>query len=261
MENEISPKYQMELVSKIEKVLWETFKTSKYKNVRFYIDKWHKPYGYEENFIIHENDENIDLSKTLHGIYGELLLKIAIDLGIETPGFIPSIPTFKNDLKNNFETVFNGFEIAFKNVEESPELSISQANSVLESIIKHILSDSNIKTKYDKNKTLYKLTEDILKEFKIFPYKNSLKEISDIGSSLLKITKKIEEIRSEKTRAHGKIKDEYIVNSPLYSYFIINSVATVGMFLISFYKEKFLVYSEQKEPEDEEEIRLEDIPF
>lgn len=49
------------------------------------------------------NIKKIDLKKTLHQIDGETLLKIAIDLGLDTPDFIPSIPMFKNELKSSLK--------------------------------------------------------------------------------------------------------------------------------------------------------------
>lgn len=39
---QISPKYQMKIIDDIEKTLWELFSTSKYRNVLFYIEKWHQ---------------------------------------------------------------------------------------------------------------------------------------------------------------------------------------------------------------------------
>ena len=32
------------------------------------------------------------------------LLKVAIDMGVETPEYIPSIPTFRNEIKENYKT-------------------------------------------------------------------------------------------------------------------------------------------------------------
>lgn len=44
---DISPKYIMELVPKIEEVLWNMFDNSRYQNVRRYIEQWHEEYeGY-----------------------------------------------------------------------------------------------------------------------------------------------------------------------------------------------------------------------
>ena len=246
MENNISPKYLMQLISDIEGKLWDMFPSSKYKNVEFYIRKWHESQGtdfddYWENFyIVIKDDKNIDLSSTLHNIYAETLLKIAIDLGIETPDFIPSVPTFRNEIKSSYKTASQTFEKAFKQIEESPETAIGLANSALESIIKEILNDDNIKTELDTKKTLYKLTIDILKEFQLFPNGNMLEEIKTIGSSLIAINQSIEKLRSEKTDFHGKTTEDYIIEDPLYTYFIVNSVTTIGLFLISFYKNKFL---------------------
>lgn len=103
MEHKISPKYQMDLTLRVKERLFELY--SSYDNVESYILKWHEviinPFPpHDENFsICHQNNGKFDTMRTLQSIDGETLLKMAIDLGIETPGFIPMIPTFRNDLK------------------------------------------------------------------------------------------------------------------------------------------------------------------
>lgn len=237
MEQQISPKYQMQLIDIIDKTLWNTF--ASYQKVEFYIKKWHQNNGewsqyYEENFsIIKKEQDKIDLIPTLHSMNGELLLKIAIDLGLETPDFIPSIPTFRNEIKVNYSNASDSFEKAFKDIEEHPDIAVGLANSALESIIKEILKNETIKNKVDSKKTLYDLTSAILKEFEIFPNANMPREINTIGSSLLSINKSIEQLRSERTKFHG---NNDLIYDSIYAYFIINSVATIGLFLMSFYK-------------------------
>ncbi|MBI9036559.1 MAG: abortive infection family protein [Bacteroidales bacterium] len=262
MKNNISPKYQMQLVSEIEEKLWNTFSTSKYKNVAFYIKKWQKVecdqynnevwYSFE---IVKKEDKNIDLLSTLHGIDGETLLKIAIDLGLETPDLIPSISVFRNELKTNFETARQTFEKAFKLIEDEPDMAIGLVNSALESIIKEISKDERIKTKLNSNKTLYKLASNLLKEFQLFPNSDLPEEIKTIGSSLLSINQSIEKIRSEKTNMHGKMHNDYLINDAIYTYFVVNSVTTIGLFLNSFYKNKF--------PKEiiEEQTETDNLPF
>ena len=56
----ISPKYQMDLVEKIDRVIWEIFPS--YQKVEFYIMKWHmedrdwnNPW---ENFYIVKKEDN-----------------------------------------------------------------------------------------------------------------------------------------------------------------------------------------------------------
>lgn len=263
MDNSISPIYLMELIESIEATLWGSFKANKYDNVRYYIEKWHETdnnwSNISENFRIYENtNEHINLPKTLHNIGGETLLKIAIDLGIETPDFIPSIPTFKNVLKDSYKSAFDGFNKAILNITDHPDLAIGLANSTLESILKEIIKEGKILVTYDERATLYKLTETVLKGLNMFPNLKIPPEIKNIGSSLMNINQNIEALRSSKTSMHGKASEEYIIDDPLYAYFILNSVSTLGLFIDSFYKKRFTI-----ELENTEIIKdpLDELPF
>lgn len=238
----ISPKYTMALIKKIESAIWTEYLS--YKDVKFYINKWHESdpdwNNSWENFTIELNDQNnIDLTATLHGIDGETLLKIAIDLGLETPDFIPSIPVFRNEIKSNYQTASSTFEDAFKQIEENPDIAIGLVNSALESIIKEILKDERVNINLKGSETLYTLTEKVLKHFRLFPTPGIPVEIKTIGSSLLSISKGIEDIRSSKTKFHGKTDDDYIVSDPIYAYFIVNTITTIGLFLKNYFEKKF----------------------
>lgn len=105
-----------------------------------YISKWYEGDQWNnnwENFHIYQKDNGeIDLLSTLHSMTGSDILKVAIDMGVDTPDFIPSIPTFKNELKSGFKTAYDTFTKAFKQIEIDPSLAIGLANSALESIIK-----------------------------------------------------------------------------------------------------------------------------
>lgn len=245
MDDLVSPKYQMQLVNSVEQAIWGEYKS--YKQVRLYITKWHKnnyePRGfnndYWENFsIVEKANKEIDLTSTLHSMTGSDLLKIAIELGVDTPDFIPSIPTFKNELKADFKTAYDTFTKAYKQIDTDPSTAVGLANSALESIIKEILKDDRISSKVNGGETLYKLTSIILKEFNLTNDEHP-KEIKIIGSSLLAINQAIEKLRSEKTNFHGKTNDDYLINDTIYTFFIVNTVATVGLFLNSYYKTKF----------------------
>ncbi|MFP5040712.1 abortive infection family protein [Parasediminibacterium sp. JCM 36343] len=262
MDDLVSPRYQMQLVTSVEKAIWEEYKS--YKLVRLYINKWHKDNleskdfndNYWENFnIVEKPNKDIDLTATLHSMTGEDLLKIAIDLGVDTPDFIPSIPTFKNELKSDYKTAYDTFTKAYKQIEIDPSTAIGLANSALESIIKEILKDERISSKMSGGETLYKLTLIILKEFGLIGEEHP-KEIKTIGNSLLAINQAIEKIRSEKTNFHGKTDDDYLINDSIYTYFIINTVTTVGLFLNSFYRTKC-----PKKPVEQVNNYYDDLPF
>jgi len=261
MNSEISPKYQMRLVNEVEGAIWQEYKS--YKEVHNYISKWHEHDGddwdnYWENFNIKgKKDDNIDLNATLHGMDGELLLKVAIDMGIETPDYIPSIPTFKNELKADFKTAYSTFSKAMKSTADDPSTSIGLANSTLESIIKQILKDDKISAKVNSKQTLYKLATAILKEFKLIG-NDVPKEIKTIGTSLLTISQSIEKLRSEKTEFHGKTDEDYLIEESLYAQLVVNAVTSVGLFLLSYYKTK---YPKEVEEEGIEEDKYDDLPF
>ena len=238
--NGISPRYQMSIVQNINDRLFELYKS--YEDVANYLDKWHivyDCYGDNENFYFFYKDEErkkLDVKKTLHHIDGETLLKIAIDLGVETPDYIPSIPVFKNELKSSYETASQTFEKAFKNVEEDPSLAVGLANSALESIIKEILKDDRIDVEWNEKDTLSNLIKSICKAFKLTTDSEMPNEIKTISSSLLNACKAIDDLRSDKTIFHGKMDSNYVLTEPLYAYFIVNAVSTVGLFLLNFYK-------------------------
>ncbi|MEO6721874.1 MAG: abortive infection family protein [Ferruginibacter sp.] len=231
----ISPKYLMKLITQAETAIWDEYKS--YREVRMYIEKWHEVDDYHwENFrVAFKENKEIDLLQTLHNMPGELLLKVAIDMNVETPDFIPSVPVFKNSLKSEYKTAYNTFVKAFRQAETDPSLAVGLANSALESIIKEILKDEKINAKVTGKETLYSLTLIILKEFG-FTNDQLPKEIKTIGSQLVSIAQSVEKLRSEKTAFHGKTDTDYLITDTVYTYFVINAVTTVALFFQSYYK-------------------------
>lgn len=167
--------------------------------------------------------------------------KRGIDLGIETPDFIPSIPTFRNKLKDEYKNASTSFEKAFHNIEKKPADAVGNANSVLESIIKEILSDSRFAhISVVSNASSKKLVQEILKVFQLNPDSPELpSQMKPISSSFVTVAKAIEDLRSDNTLFHGQDSEKYLISEPLYAYFVVNACATVGLFLIDFYEKKF----------------------
>ena len=257
MKQELSPKYITDLAKKVADAIWSEFKS--YEMVKFYISKWRKveynEFFEQANFEIVETKKGIDLVSTLRGIDDETLIKIAIDLGIDTPNFIPCIPTFKNVLKAEHTTTSEIFEKAYKLVYEDPSMAISLANSALEGIIKEILNDERINVKYEKGYTLKKLIGLICKAF-MEGDSDMPQEIRTICSSLISVGGTIDDLRSTKTIVHGKTTTDYVVSNPLYAELIINSVASVGLFLQTYYKQNYPSLEQSKEIYETYEVSL-----
>jgi hypothetical protein len=267
---DISPKYMMDLIPQLSKRLWELFETAKYQNVRRYIEKWHTSYEVynnwddSENFHIFFKDEKqreIDLDETLHKMDKTLVIKIAIDLDIDTPGFLPIVTQFKNVLKDNNQSAYQNFERATKNVYENPDEAVSLASSTLEGIIKTILAHESFKDNKDvTGKTLGKLVSSIIKVFGFDDQTNCPPELKTIASQLRGIGNTIEDLRSDKSTAHGKAHDEYVVDDPLWASFVVNTSASLGMFLWEYFERKYKP-EHSKQAEVEPEIDLSEIPF
>lgn len=275
---DVSPRYMMELVPKVESALWALFENAKYENVRRYIQRWHtveyvSQWDEEENFKFHYKDEErktIDLAETLHNMPNDLLIKIAIDLGIDTPAFLPAVPEFKNVLKDENQSAYQNFVRATKNVHENPDESVSLASSTLEGIIKTILADENFVVLLTelKGKSLTRLTISIVKEFGFNDSTKCPPELITIAGQLRGLGKTIDDLRSDKTTAHGKAHDEYVVDDPLWASFIVNTSASLGMFLWEYYVTKYRPATKARASNDvviedigDEPINLDDIPF
>lgn len=251
MELELSPKYLIQLANEVSDAIWKNY--TSYKMVGYYIKRWHR---YDdrndwENFKIeYKDDGNIDLLSTLNNIDGKCLIKMAIDLGVPTPDFVPCISQFENLLKKEYRNSHESFAKAFKEVHEHPDLSIGLANSTLEGIVKDILRDDRLNSKLKGTETLYDLTQELFKALKLYPSASLQNEYKIIGSSLLKISQQTEKIRSVETRLHGVSGSDTIVKDSIYSAFIVNSIATVGLFLENYYKQLF-PKKELEEDDDE----------
>lgn len=264
MLDSLSPSYMIDLINKISDTLFEKYQS--YKNVETYVQRWCKIVdyecnGYEEypiyNFSILYKDnerEKIDVVNTLNHAQNELVMQMAIDLKIEVTGIIYSIAKIEGLDTDQYVNAAQMFEEAIKRVYDKPDEAIGLANSTLETIIKHILEQGTLDIKYNKKDTLYELTQKILKGFELYPSKTMPNEISKIGSSLLCISQSIEALRSEKTKFHGKDSSQSIIKDSLSACFIVNSVAIIGNFIISFYEKT-------RNMNNEDFVTDEEIPF
>lgn len=272
----LSPKYTMELIPKIAEALWSLFTNSKYQNVRRYVEKWHSGEWtgwngeeWSENFHIHFKDEEtkreIDLDETLHGMPADILIKIAIDLGIDTPGFLPAIPTFKNVLKDQNQSAYQNFMRASKSVSADPDNAVALASSTLEGIAKTILEHEVFADSRDKlkNLSLTRLIIEIVKKFKLED-KDAPAEIFSLAKQLRGIGSTLDDLRSDKTTAHGKGSKDYVIDDPLWATFSVNIVTSLGLFMWEYFNKKFIPEYKKRESEidiDDKPIDLSEIPF
>ena len=239
----ILPSYKMTLLERLRDAIWARY--ASYEKVRTYFDLWCNVYksdgryGYFEIEYADSEYKKIDVLGTLKNMDDATLLRVAIDMGVDTPGFLPSIPIFRNDIKSEYNTVSKILDSAYGKIATEPDVAIGLANSALESIIKEILKATNSQENWTSKNTLSSLIKTICDEFKFKTTADFPIQLRRISSSLIAACSAIEELRSGMTSVHGKTDEDYMINNPMYAMFIFNSVCTVAMFLKSFYEAKY----------------------
>lgn len=263
--NDISPAYITNLKMSLGQKIWERYQS--YKTVKLFLVSsvveggWNEPDSFRV-FYQDGGEHRVDVEKTILHMPPKEAMKMAIDLGIDTPGFLPAIPMFKNILKDENQTAYQNFERAVKDVYDNPDQAVSLAASTLEGIIKTILSDNNFTEIASKNLSLTKLVTAIIKEFGFDEKISCPQELITIASQLRGLGKSIADLRSDKSTAHGKSHDEYVIDDPLWAAFIVNTSTSLGLFLWEFYEKKYRPLTElANEETDDQSIDLNEIPF
>ena len=264
--NEVSPAFVTDIKMKLGQRIWEKYQS--YRNVKLFLVSsvveggWNEPDSFQV-FYQDEEQNRVDVEKTVLYMSPYETIKIAIDLGIETPGFLPSISKFKNVLKDENQSAFQNFDRATKNVYENPDQAVSLAASTLEGIIKTILADESFAEIKTKNPSLTKLVNQLVKEFGFNDSTKCPPELITIATQLRGLGGSIDDMRSDKSTAHGKSHTEYVVDDPLWAALIVNSSASLGLFLWEYYEKKYRPArsKEDAEVDNDEPIDLSEIPF
>lgn len=152
------------------------------------------------------------------------LVKTASDF-ILTPDFNKEILDYDN-IKENFDK-------ALQKCSNDTEGSLTSASSTLESLFKTILDELEIP--YPKDKSISGLAKVVLKELNLSPDIHSDPEIKRILGGLTNIVSGIGVLRTGYGDAHGRGKRRVKLKLR-HTKLVINSCATVGLFILETYK-------------------------
>lgn len=248
----ISPKFMIDLEKNICDQICKQFKT--HSEMKRYIRKWWKIISKEtsDTFCIERrNDGKIDIAETLHNISDiseDFTIQIAVDLGIETPGIICSIPKIEGLDPKAYSNVTNTFAKATHEIYEDPPHAVELATSALETVCKHVLEQGHfLNINYDSKATLRPLVTNVLKSFSFYPLNTTQIEIKTIGSSLIKAVEALCTLRNSKTNAHGKDNSQTIIDDKSSALFVVNATVTIGGFILTYYKK--LLDDHENDPE------------
>ena len=256
----ISPLYMQRLKERVEDALWNLFTKSKYRQVEEYVGRWYESDDFNyENFSIYRKDDHIDLGRTLAGMPNDILIKVAADIGVETPGLLPCIPVMKNVLNRNNTNAYANFERAVKNVYDHPDQSVALAASTLEGVFKTILQNIDPEASVG-NLSLSDLTNKTVKNLVDSCEPSAPQEIKTLSTQLRGLGSSIDNLRSDKSTAHGKAAGEYVIDDALWAEAVVNATATLGLLLWRLH-ERSCAKAEEESPVQPFSTYDGDIPF
>jgi hypothetical protein len=225
----------MNLLKQIEETIWIMTGSSKYKWVENYMHKW-DPYEYDWNgnlmggkfeiYYKQEGQDVIDLNKTLHRIKDDdLIIKIALDLNITIPQFIPAVKEFEVKLEEfTYTKVRTQFQKACKDVFDNPSNSVTLAYTTLESLIEHIAEGKDISLIGTLPKKVGIVLNSMNEEVE--------QELIPFVKTLTNLTTQLEDLRSKKATGHGTNSTIKLIDNIESATFIVNASASIGLLLI-----------------------------
>lgn len=169
-----------------------------------------------------------------------LLIKIALDLnlGIQNKS-LTIVEDFVNLLESNqLSSVVDDFNRASKNLEHDPEIAITSASSTLESICKAVCDF--FKEPYPASESMQSLVYKTCKLLYLSPDQHADEQIKKILGGLNSVATGIGSLRTKNSAAHGHGTKKCKL-SLRHSRLVVNSCATVGLFILETYYEKYLI--------------------
>lgn len=198
------------------------------------------------NYGIEPDDVNIVASKRqyvmslLKSKTDALLIKIALDLGLGVQNrSLEVVEGFSNLLESNqLYSVTDDFNRAFRNIDHDPEIAITSASSTLESICKAVCDF--FKEPYPASESMQHLISKTCKLLNLSPDQHADEQIKRILGGLNNVAIGIGVLRTKNSAAHGHGTKKCKLNRR-HSRLVVNSCATIGLFILETYYEKYLI--------------------
>lgn len=227
--NSISPRYTVELAGKVEERLWNLFQG--YDKTCDYIEKWFDTEGLAPTIEpVYDFDGSLNVSRSLKVLPNASLIRMAMDLDIATPGFLPSIPLLRNILKEENPVALQTFDRAVKLSLEHPDEAVALACSSFEGLMKSVNRDLDVPT--DRLVT-GKLAKATLENLGLHVKTDLPVEVKTLTSSLIGACNAIFDLRTKST-AHGQSGDAatLVIDDPLWAIFAVNAISTIGTMML-----------------------------
>lgn len=227
----MDPLERFHIIDTIGRVLQEQYSTRDINTILI-------GYGIPNNGTSIASSKWIYVKDLLSSIGDETILQIAHDLKLPVPNTVNNGSIKLAELLDGtaFIHAKNDFDEAIQALESHPNIAIGLASTTLESIYKSILDSFN--TSYPDDESLQPLQKAVFEKMELSLDGQADPEIKRILGGLINVGAGIGTLRTRYSSFHGKGEKQYRLEKR-HALLAINSMSTIGLFLIQTYQEKY----------------------
>lgn len=174
-------------------------------------------------FIKYKYSHYDERRRYIHGEFNDFLEKLEEEI-------MPNSEYVKNAMKNmDSALILAEWNKALDRKKDDPEGAITISKSLLESVLKHILDDLDIR--YTTKEDLPQLYKKVSKQLNLYPEQHEEESFKKILGSCANIINELSNIRNGVGDAHGKGRKVYRP-SERHAGLVVNLSGTMALFLI-----------------------------
>lgn len=228
----MKPKERLDLISTIGRALQQDMSTVD-------INTYLSAFGIVTQDIQMANSKWIYVKELLAEVNDNTVIKVAKDLGLVTPA--DPLTSSTGDLKEflerySIDTCIDDFDRALNAIDTDPASAVGMASTTLETICKAILDSKEVS--YPKDQSLTSLYKAVQSELNLSPGSHADPDLKRILGGLFNSAAGLASLRTKFSTFHGRGSKQYRLGKR-HARLAINCMATVGLFLLETYDERF----------------------
>ena len=228
----MKPKDRMDLIIQIGRELQAEMTTTD-------INTYLCDFGIKTLDITMASSKWVYVKQLLSDVDDSVIIKVAMDLGLDIPSqpLASSTDDFRKILQqHSIEACIEDFDRAISNLESDPANAVGMASTTLETMCKAILDTMG--ESYPKDESLTSLYKEVQSIMNLSPEGYADPQLKRILGGLTNTAAGLATLRTKFSTFHGRGSKQYRLGKR-HARLAINSMATVGLFLLETFDEKY----------------------
>lgn len=224
---------RQEVIKQIANVLRATMKTTD-------INVFLGGFGVEHESLDIVPSKSLYVQNLLSRVSDPIVIDIAREIDVPVPNttFSTTVGLDQYLKSDGYQAASHDFDRALGYVDSDPEQALGSASSTLESICKSILG--GLQEQYPKDESLQPLLKAVFDKMSLSPEGHADNDIKRVLGGLMNSAIGVGVLRTKYSAFHGKSGEQKRKRlTGRHARLAVNSCATVGLFLIETYKERF----------------------